>query len=203
MKQGPRSGGTITRVTVSVEPLQDTTQQSIVISRFKRLKRMELSPTRFRNAPPPDALPGIPGPPIMHLKARRLKGPTRLATGSDSSEPSEFRSAFESIPGNREPSLFLGVDGFFTVQKRRPGWRSWFRKASLTTLCYASRNQFRGPPQSGHRNRAAIHNSTRLMVWTRMQTLHFWRQGLSPRLLLVLSCLTALRGMPVLAIKCS
>jgi hypothetical protein len=65
VKQGPRSGGTIVRVTVSVEPSQDTTQQSLVIARFRRLKRMELSPTRLRNAPPPGALPSVPGLRIM------------------------------------------------------------------------------------------------------------------------------------------
>ena len=57
-------------------------------------------------SPPPDALTAILALGIMNQKARRLEEPTRLATGSDSSEPSEFRSAFESILGNREPSLF-------------------------------------------------------------------------------------------------
>jgi hypothetical protein len=60
--------------------------------------------------PPPDALPGIPGLRIIRLKARRLRGPTRLATGSDLSEPSELRrAAFVSFPGNRGPSLILVV----------------------------------------------------------------------------------------------
>ena len=65
--------------------------------------------SRQHSLPPPGALPGVPGLQTIRLKARRLKGPTRLATGSDSSEPSEFRSAFVSCPGNRGPSLFLAV----------------------------------------------------------------------------------------------
>jgi hypothetical protein len=132
--------------------------------------------------PPTRCIARRPWPANHGLEGSPVEGADAISDRFGSSEPSEFRSAFLSFPGNRGPSLFLGGDGF-TVQRRRPGLRSWFRQASLATLGYASRNQFRGPPQSGHRNLAALHNSTRLMVWTRPQSLHFWRQVLGPRVL--------------------
>ena len=91
--------------------------------------------------PPPDALPRRTRPANHGLEGSPVEGADAIATGFGSSKPSEFRSAFVSFPGNRGPSLFLGVDGSGV---KRPGavdscrrGQSWLSRCGLIIIRYA------------------------------------------------------------------
>jgi hypothetical protein len=80
----------------------------------------------FPDPPPTRRIARHPWPADDPVEGSPVEGADTMATGLDSHEPSEFRSAFESSPSNRGPSLFLGAYGSGVKRPRaedrnRPG----------------------------------------------------------------------------------